>query len=99
MSLPKGILVAIGGAEDKGANEEMEQINRDDFFKQGILNHMVGLAAKKAPPRIEVVTTASSIPEEVGPTYKRAFRKLGCTEVGHLKITRRDEADTVKVIW
>lgn len=98
MSLPKGILVAIGGAEDKGAEAEKEHINRLDFFKDGILNKVLELAGKKSPPKIEVVTTASSIPEEVGPTYKKAFKKLGCTSVGHLNIDKRDEAENPKIL-
>lgn len=98
MSLPKGILIAIGGAEDKGPEKEKEIINRLDFFKEGILNKIVELASKKGEPHIEVVTTASSIPDEVGRTYKKAFKKLGCVNVGHLRIVTREEAESRKVI-
>lgn len=98
MSLPKGILIAVGGAEDKGVDEEKENINRLDFFKEGILNKIVELAGKKEDPRIEVVTTASSIPDEVGRTYKKAFKRLGCVEIGHLKINSREEAESSKVL-
>lgn len=98
MSLPKGILIAIGGAEDKGPNQEKKQMNRLDFFKEGILNKIVELAGKKEEPRIEVVTTASSIPDEVGRTYKKAFKKLGCVEIGHLRITTREEAENKKIL-
>ncbi|OLY92865.1 cyanophycinase [Cnuella takakiae] len=98
MSLPKGILIAVGGAEDKGIEAERADINRLDFFKEGILNRIVELAGKKEEPRIEVVTTASSIPEEVGRIYKKAFKKLGCAYVGHLKIVQREEADQPKVL-
>lgn len=76
----------------------MERMNRLDFFKEGILNKILELAGKKQPPRIEVVTTASSIPDEVGRTYKKAFKKLGCVDVGHLKITTREEADHPKTM-
>lgn len=98
MSLPKGILIAVGGAEDKGMEVVQEELNRLDFFKEGILNKIVELASKKGNPKIEVVTTASSIPEEVGRTYIKAFKRLGCTSVGHLKIATREEADLPKTL-
>lgn len=97
MSYPKGILIAIGGAEDKGS-EEMEPYRSLNFFKEGILNKIVELAGKKQEPKIEVITTASSIPDEVGKTYKKAFKKLGCVDIGHLKITSRDEAEQKKTM-
>lgn len=98
MQLPKGVLIAVGGAEDKGSEEEKERQNSLDFFKQGILNEIVGFCGKKAEPKIEVVTTASSIPDEVAQVYKKAFKKLGCIDIGHLKITKREEADSKKVL-
>ena len=42
--------------------------------------------------RIEIITTASSVPDEVGEQYILAFNKLGCNNVGHLRIRVRDEA-------
>lgn len=98
MSLPKGILIAVGGAEDKGADGEKEEMNRLDFFKEGILNKIVELAGKKSTPKIEVITTASSIPEEVGRTYKKAFKKLGCQGIDHLRINSREDAENPKVL-
>jgi cyanophycinase len=95
---PKGYLIAIGGAEDKGTDEEKERQNSLDFFKEGILKQIVELAGKKEEPKIEVVTTASSIPDEVAQVYKKAFRKLGCVEIGHLKITNREQAESKKVL-
>ena len=44
--------------------------------------------------RVEVITTASSIPEEVGQNYLDAFAKLGCLNVGMLHIKKREESDT-----
>jgi cyanophycinase len=96
MQYPKGVLIAVGGAEDKGTEIEKERQNSLDFFKEGILNQIVSLCGRKSDPKIEVVTTASSIPDEVAAVYKKAFKKLGCIDIGHLKISRREDADTKK---
>jgi cyanophycinase len=98
MQNPKGYLIAIGGAEDKGSEAEKERQNSLDFFKEGILQQIVDLAGKKSTPKIEVVTTASSIPDEVAQIYKKAFKKLGLVDIGHLKITNREEADSKKTL-
>lgn len=42
--------------------------------------------------RIEVITTASSIPLEVGENYLSAFGKIGCTNVGLMDIRNREDA-------
>jgi cyanophycinase len=97
MNYPKGFLIAVGGAEDKGEEERVIR-NRLDFFEQGILRRIVELAGKKSKPKIEVVTTASSIPDEVFTTYKRAFRKLGVDDVGHLRIQKREDCDQKKTL-
>ena len=77
MQHPKGILIAVGGAEDKGSEEEKERQNSLDFFEQGILMKIVEVCSKKCEPRIELVTAASSIPQEVAQVYKKAFKKTG----------------------
>lgn len=89
----KGILVSIGGAEDKGTNLEEGVIQRNNliFFEIGILKTITTLL-KNTDSRIEVITTASSIPVEVGENYIAAFAKLGFHNVGHLDIRDRDDA-------
>jgi cyanophycinase len=87
----KGYLVPIGGAEDKGSNNAR---HRFDFLEKGILRRVIRLVEAHADPRIELITTASSIPEQVDEIYRRAFASLGCDDVGHLFITSRDQADT-----
>lgn len=91
MAKIKGYLVPIGGAEDKGINNRKY---RFDFLEQGILRQLIRLVEQNDEPRIELVTTASSIPEQVEQTYRSAFTALGCEDVGHLFITSRDQADT-----
>lgn len=87
------MLVSIGGAEDKGTNLEEGVIQRNNlnFFEIGILKTITSLL-QGPQSRIEVITTASSIPEEVGENYIDAFAKLGYDNVGHLDIRDREDA-------
>jgi cyanophycinase len=96
MSDIKGFLVPIGGAEDKGIDyvESASKKNRFDFFEAGILRQVVRLVERQGTPRIELITTASSFPEKMEETYCNAFGKLGCKNMGHLFITRREQVDT-----
>jgi cyanophycinase len=87
----KGYLVPIGGAEDKGINNRKYAF---DFFEQGILRQIIKLIEQHDKPYIELITTASSIPEQVEQIYRHAFSALGCKNVGHLFITSREQADT-----
>ena len=92
MSLPKGKLIAIGGAEDKGSDSEygMHRGNLN-FFELGILRRILEESGGPAS-RIEVLTTASSIPYEVGNNYMDAFGKIGCTNIGVIHIRNREDA-------
>lgn len=91
MHIPKGKLIAIGGAEDKGTDLEVGEIHRDNlnFFELGILRR-IAEEAGGSNARIEVVTTASTIPYEVGENYLNAFGKIGCTNIGLMNIRSRD---------
>lgn len=93
MSVPKGKLIAIGGAEDKGTQLEDGEYRRNNlnFFELGILRRVVEEAGG-INARIEVITTASTIPYEVGENYLNTFGKTGCTNIGLLHI--RNRADT-----
>lgn len=93
MTHPKGKLFAIGGAEDKGTDLEKGEIQRNNlnFFELGILKRIVDESGG-ANAHIEVVTTASSIPLEVGENYLKAFGKIGCTNIGLIHIRNREEA-------
>lgn len=90
---PKGVLISVGGAEDKGTDLELGIIERNNlnFFEIGILKNIVKEINHK-DARIEIVTTASQIPDEVGANYLDAFAKLGCTNIGHMKIRNREDA-------
>jgi len=84
----------VGGAEDKGTDLERGIIerNRLNFFELGILKNIISLIKEGEQPRVEVVTTASQIPDEVFVNYNDAFNKLGCNNIGHFRIRDRKDA-------
>ena len=92
MNHPKGKLIAIGGAEDKGTNLETGDIHRNNlnFFELGILRRVMEEAGGSSS-RIEIITTASMIPYEVGENYLNAFGKIGCTNVDVMHIRNRQD--------
>lgn len=93
MNQPRGKLIAIGGAEDKGTDLETGEFHRSNlnFFELGILRRVVEEAGG-VNARIEVITTASTIPYEVGENYLNAFGKIGCTNIGLMHIRNRQDA-------
>lgn len=82
MTSPKsarvGPLVAIGGAEDKSRESQ-------------ILRCVLDLAPKDNR-EVAVITTASSIPDEVYPQYEKVFTELGASAVYHLNMRSRMDA-------
>ncbi|MGB8191943.1 MAG: cyanophycinase [Chitinophagaceae bacterium] len=93
MTIPVGKLIPIGGAEDKGTDLEKGEIHRNNlnFFELGILRRIVEESGG-SHARIEVITTASTIPNEVGDNYLNAFGRIGCTNIGVMHIRRREDA-------
>ncbi len=93
MQFAKGKLIAIGGAEDKGTDLEKGEIYRNNlnFFELGILRRIVEETGGMGK-RIEVITTASTIPYEVGENYLDAFGRIGCTNIGIMHIRNRADA-------
>lgn len=92
---PKGTIIAIGGAEDKGHNTNgAEQL---DFKHEGILSHVYRFAGGKKS-KIRIITTASSIPLEVGDRYLKSFRKLGCKDFELVHIRSKSSADSGRAL-
>lgn len=86
----KGILIPIGGNEDKGnGDNEMYTL---EFIENGILRHIVRLAGGEHA-NIVIVPTASSIPDEVIENYQSAFEKLECTNIHILDIREREQSE------
>ncbi len=92
---PKGILIPIGGNEDKGI-EQNEQYTFE-FISEGILYHVVKQSGGTYS-NIVVIPTASMIPEEVSQNYLEAFGKLGCKNVTILDIRKREQSEDPKNI-
>ncbi len=82
----KGKVLVIGGAEGKDGNS-------DPFSNQSILERFVSETRIKKRSRIEIITSASSIPEEMGKEYIKALHKIGAENCGALIIRTRKEAD------
>ncbi|MBL0045171.1 MAG: cyanophycinase [Flavobacteriales bacterium] len=89
--IPKGKLIAIGGNEDKGIEPEgghNAKVFQHTFIEEGILKRVVDEIGGTGS-RLAVMTSASSIPEEVGNNYIEAFRRLGLNNVDVLDIRDR----------
>jgi len=95
MSEIKGVLIPIGGNEDKGL-EESENYTLD-FIQHGILSHVVKEAGG-IDARIVIIPTASSIPEEVTDNYLSGFGMLGCTQLDVLDIRKRNQSEQKRTL-
>ncbi len=95
MNNPKGKLIIIGGSVDRGSfSESKDDLKRNlMFFEKGILKRITTESLKKNLSKIEIITTASNIPEEVGEEYINAFAQLDVMNVSVLNIKSREEAN------
>ncbi|UYZ58964.1 cyanophycinase [Hymenobacter latericus] len=88
---PKGILIAIGGREQKGGNDGSPD-EQEEFASDSILQRFVDELRGDGP--VVVVPTASEEPVESGQDYVKVFTELGVKRVEVLDIRSRDEVDT-----
>jgi cyanophycinase len=80
----KGKLIAIGGAEDKAsATSILERVLK---------------CSHKSEPCVGVITTASSIPDDVFAEYFNVFERLGAGEVLDIRIRERAHAADKKKV-
>ena len=98
----RGKLIIIGGAVDKGSFTEKD-FDKDvaknlNFFEKGILKRIIDESKYKENSRIEIVTTASSIPKEVGPEYVKALQYLNAKNTDVLYIEKREQANDDEVL-
>lgn len=81
MTGKRGVLIPIGGAEDRG--EELEP--NLPFEKKGVLKHVLS-QANGIDSKVVLVTSASKIPEEIATQYHFGFSRLGCKQIKHYHI-------------
>src|SRR3954465_6761431 len=98
--IPKGKLLIIGGAEDTGGKKKPAEGGDEEsrnFEHFELLRELLPPETRKEH-RIEVITTASEEPHEMGNKYKAAFEKAEIGNVGILHIGNRDEAKSKPII-
>lgn len=88
--VPKGNLLIIGGAENKGEHEAKDKHTPSDFERLEVLKTFISLSEKKQP-RIEVITSASTEGNESFQDYKKAFNQLKVHSVEHIHHNSRKE--------
>jgi cyanophycinase len=80
MATEPGLLVIIGGAEDR----EGDCLVLREFVR----------AAGGVKANIAVMTAATEFPEEVGETYTNVFKRLGAKTVNLIHTEHRDDSET-----
>ncbi len=98
----QGKLIIIGGAVDKGSFTETN-LDRDapknlNFFEEGILKRVINESKNKELSRIEIITTASKIPLEIGPEYIKALGYLNAHNTDVINIERREQASDPEIL-
>jgi len=83
--VPNGILLLVGGAEDKGKpiEEGDSKTKLADYVDMDVMKTFVRLTGK-TDPHIEVIVTASGEPEGTEEDYRELFKKLKCNNVGYI---------------
>jgi cyanophycinase len=102
MNNVQGKLIIIGGAVDKGsfteASFDHNVANNLNFFETGILRRIIRESKHGEESRIEVITTASVIPRQVGPEYIKAFAYLKAENVGVMYIEKREQTNDPEIL-
>ncbi|MCW3102873.1 MAG: cyanophycinase [Bacteroidetes bacterium] len=94
--IPKGTLILIGGAEDKGDGSSNQKNREYERFE--ILSELLPKKDSHKKKRLEIITTASRVPVEVNEMYRDAFKKIGFKEVGFINMINNPEADDPKLV-
>ena len=88
--VPNGVLLVVGGHEDKG-QEAQSEVQKKDGRPLEILKAFTELINKENCT-IEVVTSASSEGDESFADYKKVFTELGVCNMGHIHHDTRADA-------
>ncbi len=100
-TIPKGKLIIIGGHEDKG---EIPGENLKIHRKKKIKGHfeILGKLIDRIPREhhiIEIIASASSIPQEMEELYIASYKKVGFTHVALIRVQDKNDAhseDSIK---
>ena len=92
---PKGNLLIIGGAEDKVGQPPDIKEQMKEFHRYEILSELLPNSKHK---KIEIITTASEVQEEVIKTYEKVFQAIGYNHVGFIPIKERNQAQEKEYI-
>jgi cyanophycinase len=89
---PKGKLLIIGGAEDKGPIRIRPHIKlkNKNFIDYEILSNLIPANGGKFN-KIEIITTASQQPFKTANMYIRSFKKAGYSNVSHMNIENKED--------
>ena len=90
--IPKGILIAIGGKEDKGLDENSVHEGNGQFVQLEILQRFTN-ELKGDNPLIVIIPTASVQPEEAAKDYIEVFKKLNQENVAVIDIRTREDVN------
>lgn len=99
--MAKGKLILIGGAENKGEKSDKRfdaDSNVDNYHENGILKRIIDESVNKEKSRIEILTTASTVPKEIGNDYVKAFSRLKAKNTGILDINTREQAHDPEIL-
>jgi cyanophycinase len=92
---PKGTILIIGGAEDRVDNKnDGHRESNNQYEKFEILKELIPKNGKKGT--IQVIATASGIPDEMADMYFKAFKEIGFSDVGFIDIKDKVEARELK---
>ncbi|HRG53544.1 MAG TPA: cyanophycinase [Bacteroidia bacterium] len=96
--IPKGTLILIGGAEDRGINEIAIQNRNKQFVHFEIIKELLPNKKKNKKHILEIITTASADPNGVMDTYSRAFKNVGFNEVGYINVETDPSSSNPEII-
>lgn len=88
--IPAGILLIIGGKENKGKVDLENREAPEGFDPLEILKRFIELTGKQRPI-VEIITSASTEGNESYEEYKRLFETLGIESPGHIHHHKRSE--------
>jgi cyanophycinase len=89
--IPEGTLILVGGAEDR---EDKTGLTRNRIYERyEILSELLPKKKHNRRKRIEIITTASTVPVEINELYRKTFNKIGFKDIGFINMSNNIEAD------